>query len=167
MPWAALAAVGVVVCWAIVVWTAPRLQVSPQLHDLVLFGHLAALLLGFGAVLVAEWFGLLWLLRRRPLASVLHVAAGTHLPIWLGLAGLGVTGVLLAPSELGTATTVKLGMVLVVALNGLYVRRTQQRLATSGSTVARSVLVRASVSAFVSQGSWWTAIAIGFLTTQG
>lgn len=160
------AAVGVVVGWAAVVWSAPAIQIPSSMHDLVLFAHLAALLLGFGAVLVAEWFGMLWMLRRRPLVSVLHVAQGTHLPIWLGLAGLVGTGVLLTPSELSAATMVKLAMVLVVALNGLAVRRSQRLLAASGDTVPRSVMAQAAASALVSQVGWWTAIVIGFLATQ-
>jgi hypothetical protein len=156
---------GVVVAWVAVVWAAPRVQVGPGLHELALFCHLAALLLGFGAALTVEWFGLLWLLRRRPLSAVVQTAHGAHLPIWLGLAGLAGSGVLLTPERLPAATTVKLVVVLVIALNGLYARRLQRRLA-AGPAPARPIMLRAAGAALVSQCGWWTATVIGFLTTR-
>lgn len=45
-----------------------QLHPPPWLHA-ALFGHLMALLLGFGSVLSVDWFGFLWLLRRVPMAA--------------------------------------------------------------------------------------------------
>lgn len=161
-----LTTVAVVAAWVGVVLAAPQLSFGPGLHTLALFGHLVALLVGFGAVLTVEWFGLLWLLGRRPLVAVVQTANGAHLLIWLGLAGLAVTGVVLAPPRLSPLTMVKLAAVLVVALNGIQVRRVQRRLVECGPAVPRPLLVRAGLTALVSQAGWWTATVIGFLNSQ-
>lgn len=162
-----LAVLAVMAVWLAVVLVSPHIHVGPGLHDVALFGHLAALLVGFGAVLTVEWFGLLWLLRRRPLTAVVQVANGAHLPIWLGLVGLGVTGVLLAPAQLSGLTMVKLLAVLLVALNGIQVRRVQQQLVEHAPEVPRALLARSAATAMLSQAAWWTAIIIGFLNTRG
>lgn len=161
-----LAVVTVVLAWIGVVLAAPRLSFGPGLHTLALFGHLVALLVGFGAVLTVEWFGLLWLLGRRPLAAVVQTANGAHLLIWLGLAGLALTGVVLAPPQLSPLTLVKLAAVLVVGLNGIQVPRVQRRLVECGPVVPRPLLLRAGLTALVSQVGWWTATVIGFLNSQ-
>lgn len=170
--WPVLAATSVVLAWPVLLWVALKVQVGPGMRELAQFGHLAALVVGFGAVLTVEWFGLLWLLRRRPLAAVMQVAQGAHLPIWLGLAGLVATGIVLAPAQLTAAGVVKLSAVLVVALNGIYAWHLQQRLVGAGHTgvgaaVPRSLLARMAAAALLSQLGWWTAVTIGFLSTRG
>lgn len=161
-----LVGAGVVLLWSVVVWLSPQLQVTAGLRELVRFGHLAALVLGFGAALTVEWFGLLWLLGRRPLSAVTQVAQGAHLPIWLGLAGLTASGMLLSPAQPTVAGTIKLGAVLLVALNGVYAARLQQQLAGAGATPRRPLLVRAAIAGGVSQLGWWSAVVIGFLAAR-
>lgn len=162
----AAAVVAVALGWLLVVWAAPKIQVGPGLAELARFGHLAALVVGFGAVLTVEWFGLMWLLRRRPLSAVVQVAQGAHTPIWLGLAGLALTGMVLAPEQLTMPGTLKLGVVLVVALNGVYAARVQRLLSASAPTPPRQVLTRVGITAMVSQLGWWTAVIIGFLSSH-
>ncbi|MEU4235902.1 hypothetical protein [Actinoplanes sp. NPDC026619] len=87
----------VVACWLAVVAGAPRQHPSDLVHGVALFGHLVSVVVGFGAVLLVDWFGLLWLTGRRSLDDVLRTAAGAHVPIWLGFAGLLTTGLFLGP----------------------------------------------------------------------
>ncbi|WP_206279879.1 hypothetical protein [Streptomyces luteoverticillatus] len=169
------AATGVCAVWAAAVWTVVHLRADPLLHDVALFVHLACLIVGFGAVLTVDWLGLLWLLGRRPLAEVLRAADAVHPPIWLGLAGLVGSGMLLHPDPGALLTRVKLGLVLVVALNGLHAWTLQPRLtalsagAGSGAlaTVSRRALVaRRAAGVLVSQLGWWGATVIGFLNSR-
>jgi len=160
-----LAVVAVVAGWLLVLVLATRVQVSAGLQDVARFGHLAALALGFGAALTVEWFGLLWLLRRRSLRLVTQVAQAAHLPIWLGLAGLAATGVALS-EQLGATTMVKLVAVLMVALNGVYAARLQRHLSAAGGYLPRSLRRRVIASATVSQLGWWSAAVIGFVNAH-
>ncbi|MDT0452317.1 hypothetical protein [Streptomyces hesseae] len=167
------AATGVCAVWAAAVWAAVHLRADPLLHDVALFVHLACLIVGFGAVLTVDWLGLLWLLGKRPLPDVLRTADAVHVPIWLGLAGLVGSGVLLHPDPGAPLTRIKLGLVLLVALNGLHARTLQPRLtalvagARSPSGVSRRALVaRCAAGVLVSQLGWWGAIVIGFLNSR-
>jgi hypothetical protein len=163
-----LAGVAVTVAWAAAVWFGPRVAVNPALHRLALFGHLAALVLGFGAVLTVDWFGLLWILGRRNLIDVVRTARGVHVPIWLGLLGLLGTGMFLAPHPGSPLTAVKLVAVLMVAVNGVYVGTLHHRFARYGfNALPRALLVRAVAAGGVSQAAWWTAVVIGFINSSG
>lgn len=159
---------GIVVAWSAVLVSSTRVHVSPAVHQAVLFLHLAAVVLGFGAVLTVDWVGLLWILRQRTLSAVVQAAHTAHLPIWLGLAGLSVTGGLLSPNLSSTRTLLKLGAVLVVALNGLYAGQIQRALHRygDGAPVPRPLMMRSMAAAGVSQAGWWTAMIIGFLSAQ-
>ncbi len=168
LPTWALFGVGGILCagWAGAVWTATHLQADPTLHTVALFLHLASLVLGFGAVLAIDCFGLLWLLGRRRLTDVLAVAAGLHLAIWAGLAGLVLSGVLLHPDLSASLTRVKLVLVLVIALNGLHVWSAHRRLVRSVVVPSRLLLARSALGAAVSQAGWWGATLIGYLAAQ-
>lgn len=165
-PRATLIVVGTVVTvlWATVIWFAPYFALDGALRRLVLFGHLASVVVGFGAVLTVDWFGLLWLVRRRSMLTVVQTAHGAHTLIWIGLCGLMVTGMLLSPDLSAPLTAVKLAAVLGVGLNGLQVVRVQRRMATLGDRRPTADLLRqGAVTVAVSQTCWWTAMAIGYL----
>ena len=160
-------ALALVIAWTATFLVAPHVRASAGVRQLALFAHLAALVLGFGAVLTLDWFALMWLLRRRALATVVQVAHGVHTPIWLGLGGLTVSGVFLAPDTSAPLTVVKLVAVLVVAINGLCARLVQGGLAElNGETPPRRLLLTAALVAVTSQAGWWTATAVGFLNAQ-
>lgn len=160
-----LAAVAVTLAWLAIVWTAPYIEVGRAVHGLALFAHLAALVVGFGAVLTVDWLGLQWMLGRIDLGALLRTAHDTHLLIWLGLTGLAVSGVLLSPDTSAPLTWLKLVAVLVVALNGLYVGRLQGQLARCAGRPSRGLLLRGAAAALTSQACWWTATTVGFLST--
>jgi hypothetical protein len=159
--------VAVTVVWAVVVWTAPRIDVGPDVHRLALFCHLAALVVGFGAVLAVDWLALQWMLRRLDLATLLRAASQAHLLIWLGLIGLIASGALLSPNTAAPLTRIKLVAVLAVALNGIYIGRVQARLVGyADGKPPWWLLAQGTAASLISQVGWWTAMAVGFLSTQ-
>lgn len=95
------------------------------------------------------------------------MAEATQLPIWVGLTGLMLSGMVLRSPVLTVLTRVKLALVLVVALNGLHAGWLHQRLlALHGRPVPRTMLARSGIGAVVSQVGWWGATMIGFLNSH-
>ncbi len=95
------------------------------------------------------------------------MAQVAHTPIWLGLAGLMASGMLLSPDTSAAPTVLKLVAVLVVAINGLAAARVQRRLLALGGAAPPRPLLAASVGvATLSQVGWWTATLVGFLNAQ-
>lgn len=156
------AAALVCILWGAAIWAAGHLHADTALHRAALFAHLAFLVVGFGAVLTLDWLGALWVLGRLSLADVLRMSGKTHAMIWLGLVGLTASGMLLNP-HLDERTWVKLVAVLVVALNGLNAHELNGRLDAETDRPGRWLLVRAGMTAGVSQAGWWTACFIGYL----
>jgi len=143
-----------------------RLDVPDVVHEVALFTHLAALVVGFGAVLAVDWLGVLWLVRRTRLADVLATAARMTVPIWLGLAALVASGALLSPDPTSPRTVLKLGLVALAGVNGAYVHRLHPRLLAAGETPPRALLRRGATSTAVSQLCWWGATVVGFLNAR-
>ncbi|WP_131766732.1 hypothetical protein [Candidatus Protofrankia californiensis] len=166
--WVCFLATGtmVILGWAAAVWTATHLTADPILHTVALFAHLAALVGGFGAVLAIDFFALLWLSGRRGFPDVIRVASGLHVLIWAGLAGLVLSGVLLQPDLSAPLTRVKIGLVLLIALNGLHIQAVQHRLEQPAAVTSRMLLTRSVISNVLSQVGWWGAMAIGYLNSQ-
>jgi len=166
----------VTAAWLAVVIAAPRQQPGAVVHTVALFVHLGSVLVGFGAVLLVDWFGLLWLAGRRSLADVLRTAEGAHVPTWLGFAGLLASGVFLGPPA-----GPKMVAVLVVGLNGVYAGALLPRLSrhreSRGSGVGSpaeptrsgaptALLIRSVAATTISQMAWWTAVVAGFLNAR-
>lgn len=160
-------ALALVAGWTAMMLAVPHMPDAAGIRPVALFVHLAALVLGMGAVLSLDWFGLMWMLGRQDLISLVRAAQVAHTPIWLGLAGLSLSGVLLTPDTSAPLTVLKLVAVLVVALNGLSAATVQRRLlALEGSTPPRRLLLAAVLVATISQAGWWTATLVGFLNAQ-
>ncbi|MCP3754196.1 hypothetical protein [Streptomyces sp. TBY4] len=161
------ASLAVFLGWAATTWIALHLKADTTLHTAALFVHLASLVLGFGAVLAIDYYGALWITGRKTLSEVLDFTAPLHVPVWAGLGGLLFSGAFLHPDLSSPLTCVKLGLVLVLSLNGVQASALHRRLAaTDGVTVPRSLMVRGALTASVSQAAWWGAAAIGFLNSQ-
>ncbi|GAA4329659.1 hypothetical protein GCM10023086_58870 [Streptomyces venetus] len=168
-PLGALVAAGLLSCGALaaVCWMSGHLHADSTLQTVARFMHVAALVVGLGAVLAVDWFAVLWLLGRRRLADILNTACTLQVPIWLGLAGLVASGVFLHPDLASPLTRIKLGLVLVITINGLYAHRLGQRLDRyRDEPVPRSLLVPSGAAATVSQLGWWGASLIGFLNSH-
>jgi hypothetical protein len=164
----AVSATAVIAVWVAVALTAPHVRVSTTVRDVALFVHLAGVVVGFGAVLTVDWFGLLWALRLRPLAALLQVAGGVHVLIWAGLGALMGSGLLLHPDTSATRVKVKLVAVLVVGVNGLFAGRLHRRMSRVAADRPPTVLLlTGGVLTLISQAGWWTATFIGFLSAGG
>lgn len=142
---------------------AVRTHPAPWVHDLALFGHLASLLVGFGGVLFVDWVAALWLVGKRELDDVVSAASDGAAPIWLGYAGLVLTGCLLEPDLENPVTVAKLSLVLVIGLNGAIALGIHRGMAAGAGS---RTMVLAGVSGTVSQAAWWSAVVIGFVNAH-
>jgi hypothetical protein len=151
---------------AVAVWSSTLVRPSPLLHDVALFAHLGFVILGFGAVLVADYFFALWVLGRSTFAEAIGHTARLHPLIWSGLAGLVASGVLLEPDlTLGT-TTLKLGLVAALTVNGVQATALSERMSAVDGDPSRGLLIWGGITSVVSQACWWGAILIGFLNVN-
>jgi len=156
--------------WAGAVVFATRVDPPWYVHRAALFVHLVSLVAGFGAVLVADVHGVLWLLGRRRLDQLLSVTHALHAMIWTGLLGLTLSGVLLHPNVLLPRTEIKLALVLVAGLNGLWVGALSRRLARQSAArqpgeLDHRLVIAVMTSGAISQAAWWGATLVGFLAT--
>ncbi|MGV9275229.1 hypothetical protein [Streptomyces griseosporeus] len=124
-------------------------------------------MLGFGAVLVADYYALLFLTGRCTLRDALTTTGRLHAPIWAGLVGLVASGALLHPDLGSVLTRVKLGLVLALTLNGLQAGVLNRRMRDkTGTPLTGRLLARGAGTALVSQVCWWGAVLIGFRNSQ-
>ena len=133
--------------------------------------HVLSLVVSFGAVLVVDWHGALWLAGRRGLTESARLAAASGPLIWGGLAGLIASGALLHPNLSSPLTVAKLVLVLLVAWNGAAMSALRRRLAQLPAYVKPGDLPRRDwrlmmVATTISQLGWWGAIVIGFVNAS-
>jgi hypothetical protein len=166
--WWVFAAVAFGACGVLAgaIWMSLHLHADPTLRTVALFVHLGSLILGFGAVLVADYFVVLWLVRRSTFAEAVFGAARLHLPIWIGLIGLVASGMLLEPDLAAGLTRAKLVLVAVLTLNGLQTMILGRRMEASAGALSMRLLTWGAVTTTVSQVSWWGAVWIGFWTAN-
>ncbi|TDE01291.1 hypothetical protein [Jiangella asiatica] len=145
-----------------VVLVSQLIDPSPLVHTVAQFVHLVCVVVGLGSVLAVDWFGLRWRLGRGSVESVVATAGALAVPIWLGLGGLLVSGMLLEPDLSTPLTVVKVVMVAATGVAGVLALAISRRLAIRTAPSAR--LLRAGLGiAVLSQVGWWTATVIGFL----
>ena len=142
------------------------------LHLLALFVHLASIIIGLGAVVLLEFMGVLWIRRRAELGDLRRIERPVTTFAWLGIAGLLGSGVFLHPNLGDPLTIVKMGAVLVVAMNGVALTRLTAELGrlparTPFTALPPSIKLWCAWSAVVSQAAWWTAVWVGMLNTAG
>ena len=131
-----------------------------------LFIHLISLVVGFGSVLAVDWYGLLSLSRRVTIGDVLLTAERMTPLIWIGMAGLTASGVLLKPDLGSWLVVMKLCCVLGVGIVGVLALATSRLMQRQMPTPTRSLVHRGMVLAGVSQAFWWTAVLVGFITNE-
>ena len=154
--------------WAASVGLSTLIAPPPFLHAFALFVHLASLIVGFGAVLMVEWYGLLWSTEWRSVRDLRQVDVTLKPLIWAGLIGLLASGAFLEPNLEAPLTLVKLGAVLIVSLNGVALTQWTFYLARFPKQMRFAALpprarFRFVASAIISQLAWWTAVVIGML----
>ena len=135
-------------------------------HIIWLFLHLISLVIGFGAVIVIDTAGLLWLTTRVSLEFVIKVATITQKLIWLGWVGLVISGLGLVQYRTGSDNLfiIKMFAVTLLGLNGVFLYSIHKKFEQlHGTEVPARLQFKIGLASFISQVSWWTAIIIGFL----
>lgn len=136
-------------------------------YEVLLFGHLVSLVVGFGAVIVIDSFGLAWLVKWRSvtLSLVTRVAEVTQRLIWLGFLGLVLTGsgMVMIRGGISDIQWIKLFLVAMVGVNGVFLHTIKKQMESiKDDAVPRSVMFRIGLASTISQIGWWGATLIGF-----
>ncbi len=136
---------------------------------IALFVHLISLVIGFGAVMVIDAFGALWLFRKMnvELPLVRRVAHITQIMIWIGFSGLVASGIpmILMKGHVDNLTAIKLFLVALVGLNGValhFIKKSMDKLGQNAQSVPPNIFLRIGLATTVSQLGWWGATLIGF-----
>ncbi len=132
-----------------------------------LFIHIVSLITGFGAVIVVDTFGLLWLLKKIPLERVTKTAEITQRLIWIGWSGLVLsgTGLILMKGFVDELTMIKLFFVALLGLNGIFlhtIKKSMEKLANPNE-ITPTIMFRTALASTISQMGWWGALIIGFV----
>jgi len=157
--------------WLLSVTLSAVVSVDGYVHNVDLVVHDLCLVVAFGAIILVDWHGFLWLIGRRGLGEIIRLDGAATPLIWGGLAGLLATGAFLSPHLENPMTDVKLGAVLVLSLNGIMLIPLMRRLAQLPADSAFTDLsagqrVHLLTCLVVSQVCWWTAIVIGFINAE-
>lgn len=163
--WLPLAAIAAAILTAapFVFWSCRTVHPAPVVHDVALFVHLGALILGFGGVLSVDWVAGLYVLGRRTFLEMVRAADNAAVPIWAGYAGLVLSGLLLEPDLGSFFTQVKLVLVLVIGFNGVVALGVHRALAREADLRFMAV---GGAAAVLSQLGWWSATVIGFVNAH-
>jgi hypothetical protein len=161
--------VAAVVAWLLSVASSTMVHVDGPAESIDLVVHDLFLVVAFGAIILVDWHGFLWLIGRRDLAEIIRLDGAATPLIWGGLVGLLATGVFLGPHLGNPLTEVKLAAILVLSLNGILLIPLMRRLARLPVKAAFTDLsagqrVHLVSCLMISQLCWWTAIIIGFTT---
>jgi hypothetical protein len=160
----------VTLLWALALAVSTRVALGHAALTVAVAVHVLGLVIGLGAVVLLDWYGLAWLAGLRGLSECLRLAQAAHPLIWFGLGLLLVSGIGLSP-DLGSAVVwLKQGLVLVLLNNGVALRAQSRRLktvstATSLQALPRALRAQLLASVTVSQVSWWGAVVLGFITS--
>ncbi|GAA3692134.1 hypothetical protein GCM10023081_32000 [Arthrobacter ginkgonis] len=156
--------------WAASIAVGMWVDCGPVLHRVGLAGHILALAVAFGAILVVDWVGFLWLLGKREIRDTGRLEAAAQPLIWGGLAALLATGAMIKPDLSNPLTQVKMACVLVLMLNGVALAPAMRRLHglpadTRFTAMAARLRARLLVALTISQACWWTCILVGLLNS--
>jgi hypothetical protein len=152
--------------WLWTMLVATHVTLPKSIRTPVLFVHLAALMIGFGSVLVCDLMGLLWLVGRKTVVEMLDVIDVLQVAIWVGFELLVVSGAFLMPDLEKTRVQIKMVLVLVAAINGLWAHSLSGKLRAAKPVPGKRLIVLVVVAGAVSQFAWWGATIVGFLSTM-
>jgi hypothetical protein len=155
--------------WAGVLAVSTRVELGHAALTAAVAAQVLGLVIGLGAVVLVDWYGVAWMAGLRDLSECLRLAQAAHALIWLGLGLLLVSGIGLSPDLGSTVTWLKQGLVLVLLNKGVALGAQSRRLrtvatATSLQTLPLALRVQLVTSVTVSQVSWWGAVVLGFIT---
>lgn len=139
---------------------------TPQFY-VALFFHLSGLILGFGAVMVTDLYGLLWIRDRVRFPQVVRVSGVTEGFIWAGWGIMVMAGIplILLKGVVDSLMIIKLFFVVVIGLNGIPLHLLHKRVRgyEEGEDVPTITMFRLMLCLGISQLGWWGAVLIGFL----
>lgn len=159
----------VIVVLAIALVVSLLVPSSYSLRSTVVALHLVALVVSFGAVLLLDWHGILWLAGQRRLGESVRLAAAAEPLIWAGLLGLVLTGALLRPDLSSPLVVTKLILAAAVVWNTAGLSGVRRRLAALPAGTPPGQLPQRErrlllTNLIVSQLAWWGAVVLGFVT---
>jgi hypothetical protein len=167
----ALLMVAATVVWLASVTLGTTLDVEGAPHRIALVLHIMAMVAAFGAILLLDWHGFLWLIAHREISEVIRLDGAASPLVWGGLFGMMATGAFLNPDLGAPLTVIKLVAVLALTLNGITLIPLMHRLVRmppdsrfSQLPMGQRVHMIACLS--ISQLCWWTAIAVGFVNAE-
>lgn len=126
---------------------------------------------GFGAVILADIAGGLWVFRKARASQVAWLTGIVQPVIWVALTASIVSGVVLVdPDKIVLRTKLKFVAIIILLLNGLFLDRlrrhmTEYDIEDFWDFPTRFKLTSA-ISIGLSQICWWTAILVGFITSS-
>lgn len=167
----AILCLGAAAAWTLAVVTGTYITAEGPLRVLAVASHILAMVVAFGAILLVDWHGFLWLIGKRKLSETIRLDDAASPLIWTGIVGLLFTGVFLSPNLTNPLTVVKLIAVLVLMLNGIMLIPLMRRLLVMPPTTTFAALTPGQrfhmLSCLaISQACWWTAIVIGFVNAE-
>jgi hypothetical protein len=143
------------------------------IYYIFLFMHLISLVIGFGSVIVIDAFGFFWMIKGLgvDLTLMRRVAHVTQRLIWLGFIGLIISGIpmLVLKGTLSDLTKLKLFLVIMIGLNGVFLHFIKKRLDELGANIEKvpgKLFFRIGLASVISQFGWWSATFIGFYNRQ-
>jgi hypothetical protein len=159
------------VAWLLSVTLSTSVHVRGTAFSIAVVLHVLSLVAAFGAIILVDWHGFLWLIGRRKLAEIIRLDGAATPLIWGGLAGMLATGALLSPHLYNPMTDLKLAAVLALSLNGIMLIPLMRRLAhlppdSSFGALSVGQRIHLLLSLTISQACWWTAIIIGFINAE-
>jgi hypothetical protein len=155
-----------VAAWLWTILVATHVTLPKSIRTPVLFVHLAALVLGFGSVLVSDLIGMLWLTGRKTVHELVNLLDVLQVAIWFGFELLVVSGAFLTPDLEKSRVQIKMVLVLVAAINGLWAHSLSGQLRAATPVPGKSLIVKVVAAGAVSQLAWWGATIVGFLSTM-
>jgi hypothetical protein len=139
-------------------------------YFILLFIHLSGLVLGFGAVLVTDLYGLLWVRDRVRFPQLVRVSELNEKFIWGGWGTMVAAGIplIVLKGMVDELMMVKLFFVGLIGVNGLVLHYLHKHIEgyAKGDDVPNITMFRLTLSLIVSQIAWWGAMLIGFLHRQ-
>lgn len=163
---ASLAGVGIL---AVSVLLSALISPSSTVYRAGVIVHVLSLVVGFGAVVLVDWHGLLWIAGRRTLHESRRLAETAGPIIWAAIVGLLASGTVLQPTFGSPLTWIKIAAVLLIVLNGVAVNSLSKELSVQPPErrlrdLSGDLRRRLFASAATSQTGWWIAIIIGLVT---
>ncbi len=159
--------------WAVVVVAAAIFPLDdPRVARVALFIHLmSGWLSGFGAVVMIDVYGLMWMFGHKTLHELVDLVTAAHSVIGVAVGGLLASGIALRPDFSSPLALFKMLLVLVLMLNGVWAQHFLTHMKKTlpaevrGPSIPWAGFQRALAAALISQSTWWGAIVIGFLTS--